>query len=108
MTFAAAGAEVLGTLADLLELGKAGEIDGIVFAPLNKAAMRRGGLKEGDELDFALLLDGLAVRSTEGYEAAAPTLTRALHLVLDLNVADQEVGRWLWLVDSTACGIIVR
>ena len=51
---AAAGAEVLGTLGDLLELGKAGEIDGIVFAPLNKAAMRRGGLPKGDELDFVL------------------------------------------------------
>ncbi|HTX04123.1 MAG TPA: 4-hydroxythreonine-4-phosphate dehydrogenase PdxA, partial [Candidatus Acidoferrales bacterium] len=29
-----------------------GEIDGIVFAPLNKNAMRLGGLREGDELDF--------------------------------------------------------
>jgi len=51
---AAAGAEVLGTFSDLLDLAKAGEIDGIVFAPLNKAAMRRGGLPEGDELDFVL------------------------------------------------------
>jgi DNA-binding CsgD family transcriptional regulator len=39
---------------------------------------------------------------TEGYAAAAPTLTRALELVLDLDVADDEVGRWLWLAGGRA------
>lgn len=48
----AAGAEVLDHLAQLLVLFKRREIDGIVFAPLNKLAMRRGGLAAGDELDF--------------------------------------------------------
>ncbi|MBV8601421.1 MAG: 4-hydroxythreonine-4-phosphate dehydrogenase PdxA [Candidatus Eremiobacteraeota bacterium] len=51
---ARAGAEVLDQLATLLELAKNGEIDGIVFAPLNKNAMRLGGLSHGDELDFVI------------------------------------------------------
>jgi 4-hydroxythreonine-4-phosphate dehydrogenase len=51
---AAAGAEVLDHLGFMLELFQEGEIDGIVFAPLNKQAMRQGGLPEGDELDFVV------------------------------------------------------
>ena len=39
---------------------------------------------------------------TEGYAAAAPTLSRALRLVLDLDVANDEVGRWLWLAGGRA------
>ena len=51
---AGAGAEVLDHLATLVDLAVAGEIDGIVFAPLNKNAMRLGGLRDGDELDFVV------------------------------------------------------
>ncbi len=43
-----------------------------------------------------LLLDGFALRLTEGYAAAAPTLTRALEPFLALNVAEDDVGRWRW------------
>ena len=43
-----------------------------------------------------LLLDGFALRLTEGYAAAAPTLTRALEPFLALNVAQDDVGRWRW------------
>jgi 4-hydroxythreonine-4-phosphate dehydrogenase len=49
---AAAGAEVLDHLRFLLELYGQGEIEGIVYAPLNKQSMRLGGLSGGDELDF--------------------------------------------------------
>jgi hypothetical protein len=44
-----------------------------------------------------VLLDGFALRLSEGYAAAAPTLTRALQLALALDLADDEVGRWLRL-----------
>jgi DNA-binding CsgD family transcriptional regulator len=44
-----------------------------------------------------VLLDAFALRLTQGYAAAAPALTRALELVLALDVADDEVGRWLIL-----------
>jgi len=49
-----------------------------------------------------VLLEGLALRLTDGYAAAAPTLTRALGQVLALDVANDEVGRWLWLAGGRA------
>ncbi|MGA3038830.1 MAG: 4-hydroxythreonine-4-phosphate dehydrogenase PdxA [Vulcanimicrobiaceae bacterium] len=51
---ARAGKEALEQLATMLSGAQRGEIDGIVFAPLNKNAMRLGGLREGDELDFII------------------------------------------------------
>jgi DNA-binding CsgD family transcriptional regulator/tetratricopeptide (TPR) repeat protein len=47
------------------------------------------------------LLDGLAMRLTEGYAAAAPTLTRALRLFLAPLVADDELSRWLGFVGAS-------
>jgi hypothetical protein len=42
------------------------------------------------------VLDGLALRLTEGYEAAAPTLRRALRLILaiDTDAGNVGIGRW--------------
>jgi DNA-binding CsgD family transcriptional regulator len=53
-----------------------------------------------------VLLDAFALRLTEGYAAAAPLLTRALKLVLALDVASGEAGRWLWLTGRRAGAII--
>lgn len=47
-----AGREVLATLGLLADAAKAGQIDGIVYAPLNKQAMKAAGHAAGDELDF--------------------------------------------------------
>jgi DNA-binding CsgD family transcriptional regulator len=47
-----------------------------------------------------VLLDAFALRFTEGYAAAAPTLTRALELVLAPNVGTDEAGSGLWLAGS--------
>lgn len=47
-----AGREVLATLGLLANATKAGVIDGIVYAPLNKQAMKSAGHAAGDELDF--------------------------------------------------------
>ena len=44
-----------------------------------------------------VLLDAFAIRLTDGYAAAAPTLTRALELLLDLELDSDEARRWLWL-----------
>lgn len=45
-----------------------------------------------------LLLDGLATRFTQGYEASVPSLQRALEsLRNDDSGADDDNGRWLWL-----------
>jgi DNA-binding CsgD family transcriptional regulator len=52
-----------------------------------------------------VLLEAFALRLTEGYVAAAPTLTRALELGLALDVADDEVDRWRWLATGRASAI---
>ena len=49
---AAAGKEVLGALSQTAELVAEGEIDGFVFAPLNKQAMHMAGLGFEDEMQF--------------------------------------------------------
>jgi 4-hydroxythreonine-4-phosphate dehydrogenase len=47
-----AGREVLDTLGLLVEATARGEIGGIVYAPLNKQAMKVAGHAAGDELEF--------------------------------------------------------
>jgi DNA-binding CsgD family transcriptional regulator len=50
-----------------------------------------------------VLLDAFATRLTQGYAAAAPALTRALEMVLTLDVGTElEAGRWLWLTGGRA------
>ncbi|MEA2242960.1 MAG: hypothetical protein QOD24_2516, partial [Solirubrobacteraceae bacterium] len=53
-----------------------------------------------------VLLDALALRLTEGYAAAEPTLTRALELFLALEVGTDERGRWPWLAGSIPSALI--
>jgi 4-hydroxythreonine-4-phosphate dehydrogenase len=69
----AGGASVLRALTVCLDAARAGEIDAICFAPLNKLAMKQAGLAFADELHF--FADYLGVR---GY-------------VCELNVLD---GLW--------------
>ena len=45
-----------------------------------------------------LLLDGLALLVTQGHEAAAPTLKRALSALSSESIRAKEGERWLWLV----------
>jgi DNA-binding CsgD family transcriptional regulator len=47
-----------------------------------------------------VVLDALAIRLTEGYEAGAPLLSRALDLLLAQDMGSDEVGRSLWLAAS--------
>lgn len=47
-----AGSEVLATLERLVAAVGAGHVQGIVYAPLNKQAMREAGHAAGDELDY--------------------------------------------------------
>jgi 4-hydroxythreonine-4-phosphate dehydrogenase len=49
---AAGGASVLAVLNRCLAAARAGHIDAICFAPLNKYAMKLGGLKHEDELHY--------------------------------------------------------
>jgi DNA-binding CsgD family transcriptional regulator len=75
---------------------------------VREAARAARGAPPGPEPPRAadVLLDALAIRLTEGYAAAAPTLTRALELVLAPNLT-VEVGRGLWLAGSRASDMVV-
>ena len=53
-----------------------------------------------------VLLDAFALRLIEGHAAAAPALTRALEMVLTLDVGTDDVGRWLWLAGGRVSQII--
>ncbi|HXN39920.1 MAG TPA: LuxR C-terminal-related transcriptional regulator [Solirubrobacteraceae bacterium] len=53
-----------------------------------------------------VLLDAFAIRLTEGYAAAAPTLARSLELLLTMDVPDEDVGRRLSLSSSRNSNIV--
>ena len=53
-----------------------------------------------------LVLDALATRFIDGYEAAAPMLNQALDAVRNLDVGLEDVGRVLWLLGNRAGGTI--
>jgi ATP/maltotriose-dependent transcriptional regulator MalT len=76
---------------------------------IRKAAEAARAAPPGDEdpRTSDLLLDSLALRVTEGYEAAAPTLTRALAAVRDHDIGADEVDGLLWLFGNRgAAGIM--
>ena len=49
-----------------------------------------------------LLLEGVAVLTTQGYAAGAPTLKRALSAFRDEPMSDEDALRWLWLACRVA------
>jgi DNA-binding CsgD family transcriptional regulator len=60
-------------------------------------AARAAPASHGPPCAVDVLLDAFATRLTQGYAAAGPALTRALDLVLALDVGTVGVSRWLWL-----------
>ena len=94
------------TYLEALGASMAGGLDGP--GGLLEAAQAARAAPPGPEPPRAVdvLLDAFAIRLTEGYAAAAPTLTRALELVLAPNAPDDEAGRWLWLAGSRASAIV--
>ncbi len=53
-----------------------------------------------------LILDALACRVTEGYEASAPTLTKALAAARCHVIGPDDVEKLLWLTGNRAAGIM--
>jgi DNA-binding CsgD family transcriptional regulator len=53
-----------------------------------------------------VVLDAFAIRVTDGYAAAAPTLARALEHLLAMDVSDQDVGRSLSLSSGRNSNIV--
>jgi DNA-binding CsgD family transcriptional regulator len=80
-------------------LGAALSIDLDIPGGVLEAAKAARAAPPGPEPPRAVdvMLDGFAMLVTDGYAAAAPTLTRALDLLLALEVTNDESRRSLWL-----------
>ena len=73
------GASTGETLQHMIELALAGELDGICFAPLNKAALHRGGWKFHDEHQMFA-----ALTQHEGFFGEMNVIKEFAHLPGDL------------------------
>ncbi|KAK7943551.1 4-hydroxythreonine-4-phosphate dehydrogenase protein [Apiospora aurea] len=71
----ASGARSLHQLKRALSLAQAGEVDAIVFAPLNKSSLKQAGMAEEDELRWFANQLGFAGRTSEINIIAAPATT---------------------------------
>jgi DNA-binding CsgD family transcriptional regulator len=80
------------------------EIPGGLLAAAEAARAASCGPDPARAID--VLLDAFALRVTDGYAAAAPTLRRALELLLALPISDPETGRWLWLAGGRAAVLV--
>jgi DNA-binding CsgD family transcriptional regulator len=69
-------------------------------------AARAAPLGDASPRTADLLLDSLALRLTEGYEAAAPSLTRALAAVRNRDIGADDLDGLLWLVGNRMAGIV--
>lgn len=96
---AAGGASVLTVLNRCMDAAKAGEADAICFAPLNKFAMKQGGLAHEDELHhFAEYL------GVSGYFCEFNTLKGLWTSRISSHVPTGEVARYIdkqRIVDAT-------
>jgi 4-hydroxythreonine-4-phosphate dehydrogenase len=96
---AAGGASVLQVLNRCMDAAQAGEIDAITFAPLNKFAMKQGGLKHEDELHhFAQYL------GVTGYFCEFNTLGGLWTARISSHVPLKDVARYVEkqrIVDAT-------
>jgi DNA-binding CsgD family transcriptional regulator len=76
-------------------------------ALLDAAAAARAAPPAHDPPDAVdVVLEGFAVRLTDGYAAAAPALEHALATVRALDASAGDLGRWLWLTGARAAGLI--
>ncbi len=96
------------TLAAMIELALAGRIDGIVFAPLNKAALHAGGWKFNDEHQmFAKLTkhEGFfgEMNVLDGKWMSRVTSHESLRTALD-RITPQRIDDALTLADATMRG----
>jgi DNA-binding CsgD family transcriptional regulator len=103
-------------LAAPLDAGLAREtyLEAIWAAMFAGPPVRPGGVREAAEAARGappgpnppravdVVLDAVALRVTQGYEAAAEELLQALELLLALDAGTGEARRWLWLAGGRA------
>ena len=83
------------TYLEALAGAMASDVEVVGGAPAVAAAARAAPPGTAPPRAVDVVLDAFATRLTDGYAAAAPTLARALELLLAIDVSDEDVGRWL-------------
>jgi DNA-binding CsgD family transcriptional regulator len=94
------------TYLEALAGAMSGDVEVVGGAPAVAEAARAAPTGTAPPRTADVLLDAFAIRLTEGFAAAAPTLARALELLLAVNGGEEDVGRRL-SVSSTRNGNIV-
>jgi DNA-binding CsgD family transcriptional regulator len=94
------------TYLEALAGAMASDVEVVGGAPAVAAAARAAPAGTVPPRTVDVLLDAFAIRLTDGYAAAAPTLARALELLLAIDASNEDVGRWL-SVSTTRNGNIV-
>ena len=83
------------TYLELLGGVMASDVEVVGGAPAVAAAARAAPPGSVPPRSVDVLLDAFAIRLTDGYAAAAPTLARALELLLETDVSSNDAGRRL-------------
>jgi DNA-binding CsgD family transcriptional regulator len=83
------------TYLDALAGVMASDVEVVGGAPAVAAAARAAPAGTSPPRTVDVVLDAFATRLTDGYAAAAPTLARALELLLAMDASNEDVGRWL-------------
>jgi DNA-binding CsgD family transcriptional regulator len=82
------------------------DVEVVGGAPAVAAAARAAPPATVPPRTVDVLLDAFAIRLTDGYAAATPTLARALELLLAIDVSNEDVGRWLSLSSGRNSNIV--
>jgi DNA-binding CsgD family transcriptional regulator len=82
------------------------DVEVVGGAPAVAKAARAAPTGSAPPRTIDVLLDAFAIRLTDGYAAAAPTLARALELLLAIEVRGEDVGRWLSLSSTRNSNIV--
>jgi DNA-binding CsgD family transcriptional regulator len=94
------------TYLEALAGAMASDVEVVGGAPAVAAAARAAPPGTVPPRTVDVLLDAFAIRLTDGYAAAAPTLARALELLLAMDVSSEDVGRWLSLSSGRNSNIV--
>src|SRR3954454_4727117 len=94
------------TYLDALGAGMVNDVEVAGGARAIAAAVRAAPSGPDPSRPIDVLLDGFATRLTDGYAAAAPTLARALELLVAMDVSNEDAGGWLTCAGSRASAIV--
>jgi DNA-binding CsgD family transcriptional regulator len=94
------------TYVEALAGAMSSDVEVVGGAPAVAKAARAAPTGSAPPRTIDALLDAFAIRLTDGYAAAAPTLARALELLLAIEVRGEDVGRWLSLSSTRNSNIV--